>query len=170
MKHRLAIQFIAALGLLALPLGHARAQDGRITGRFAAPVATRVNALIDSAQRAGLPTEPIVLRALEGHAKGIAPDRIVVALGRLRGALQAARAALGPTSSTVELTTAAAALQAGVAEHRLIQLHQIRGTQSVTAPSVRISTSLLAGPSPIARGRTWPTWRGVGPATRSLSA
>lgn len=134
MKHRIAIQFIAALGLLALPLGHARAQDGRITARFAAPVATRVNALLDSAQRAGLPTEPIVLRALEGHAKGIAPDRIIVALGRLRGALQTARTALGPASSTVELTTAAAALQAGVAEHRLIQLHQIRGTQSVAAP------------------------------------
>lgn len=134
MKHRFVIQFLAMLGLLALPFGDARAQDGRVTARFPAPVAARVNALVDSAQRAGLPTEPIVLRALEGHAKGIAPDRILFALGRLRGALQSARAALGPTSSTIELTTAAAALQAGVAEQRLVELHQIRGTQSVTAP------------------------------------
>ncbi len=134
MKHRIAIPFVVALGLFALPPGSARAQDGRITARFAAPVAIRVNALVDSAQRVGLPTEPIVLRALEGHAKGIDPDRIIFALTRLRVALQAARSALGPTSSTIELTTAAAALQAGVPEQRLVELHQIRGTQSVTAP------------------------------------
>ncbi len=134
MKHRTIIPYLAAVGLLALPLGVAGAQDGRVTARFSAPVAARVNALVDSAQRAGLPTEPIILRALEGHAKGIDPDRIIPALSRLRTALQMARTALGPASSTVELTTAAAALQAGVAQQRLIELHQIRGTQSVTAP------------------------------------
>ncbi|MEO5825953.1 MAG: hypothetical protein ABIR59_08705 [Gemmatimonadales bacterium] len=135
MQHRgIVIPFFVTLSLLALPLGGARAQDSRVMSRFPAPVATRVNALVDSALRAGLPTEPIVLRALEGHAKGIDPDRIVAALSRLRMALQVARAALGPASSTIELTTAAAALQAGVAEQRLVELHQIRGTQSVTTP------------------------------------
>ena len=128
-------QLAVAFALVVLPLsGHVVAQDGRITGRFPAPVAMRLNAVIDSAQREGLPTEPIVLRALEGNAKGIPPEQIMGALTRLRGALRTARGTLGTSAGTVELTTAAAALQAGVAEARLAEMHRLRGTQTVTAP------------------------------------
>jgi hypothetical protein len=124
---------LIAIALLALPAS-VLAQDGRVVKRFPAPVASRVNAVIDSADREGLPTEPLVLRALEGNAKGIAADRIVDALGRLRTALRTARTTLGGNAGTVELTTAAAALQAGVPEPRLAELHRLRGTQPITAP------------------------------------
>jgi hypothetical protein len=115
----------------ALPL---LAQDPRLTQRFAAPIASRLAVTIDSADHEGLPTEPLVLRALEGQAKGATPDEIVAALTRLHGALRTARVTLGPAAPASELTTAAAALQAGVPEIRLAELHQLRGGMPVTAP------------------------------------
>jgi hypothetical protein len=123
--------------LLLLLLGGALpllAQDPRLTSRFAAPVAVRLAATIDSAEREGLPTEPMMLRALEGQAKGATPDQIVAALARLGGALRTARTTLGPEAPAPELTTAAAALQAGVPQLRLAELRQLRGGMPVTAP------------------------------------
>jgi hypothetical protein len=114
-----------------LPLA---AQDPRLAQRFSEPVAARLAASIDSAAHDGLPTEPLVLRALEGQAKGASEDQIVAALSRLRGALRTARETLGPGAPSAELTTAAAALQAGVPEPRLAELHQLRGSMPVTAP------------------------------------
>ena len=77
-------------------------------------------------------------RSCSGHSK-VRPrerseDQIVAALSRLRGALRTARATLGPAAPSAELTTAAAALQAGVPEPRLAELHQLRGGMPVTAP------------------------------------
>jgi hypothetical protein len=133
-RERGVLQLAIAFTLIGLPAGGVSAQDGRVVKRFPPAVATRVNAVVDSAQREGLPTEPIVLRALEGNAKGIPPERIIDALGRLRVSLRTARTTLGPDAGTVELTTAAAALQAGVSEPRIAELHRLRGTQTITAP------------------------------------
>lgn len=110
------------------------AQDPRLAQRFSEPVAARLAATIDSADHEGLPTEALVLRALEGQAKGASEDQIVAALTRLRGALRTARTTLGPAAPEPELTTAAAALQAGIPEPRLAELHQLRGGMPVTAP------------------------------------
>ena len=120
--------------LLAFATRELVAQDSRLVQRFGEPVASRLAATIDSAEHEGLPTEPLVLRALEGQAKGASTDQIVGALGRLRNALRTARVTLGPDAEPVELTTAAAALQAGVPESRLAELHQLRGGMSVSAP------------------------------------
>lgn len=123
-----------ALGLLLFAPGSASAQDSRLGKRFAQPTVARMASLIEAAGQEGLPTEPLVLRALEGGAKNVAVDQILDALGRLRGALRTAKVTLGGSATTVELTTAAAALQAGVPETRLAELHRLRGSQSVTAP------------------------------------
>lgn len=109
-------------------------QDSRIADRFAPPVAFRLEGTIDSARHEGLPTKPLILRALEGHAKGASPDQIVGAVARLREALRESRHALGNSVSEGEMTTAAAALQAGVPEARLTELHQLRGKMSIAAP------------------------------------
>jgi hypothetical protein len=128
----IAVRLLLLLLLCAtLPL---LAQDPRLAQRFSEPVAARLAANIDSAGHEGLPTEPLVLRALEGQAKGASEDQIVAALARLRTALRTARATLGPAAPEPELTTAAAALQAGVPEPRLAELHQLRGGMPVTAP------------------------------------
>jgi len=131
-SNAITVRLLVLLVLVAtMPL---LAQDPRLAQRFSEPVAARLAASIDSAGHEGLPTEPLVLRALEGQANGASEDQIVAALSRLRGALRTARETLGPAAPSAELTTAAAALQAGVPEPRLAELHQLRGGMPVTAP------------------------------------
>lgn len=109
-------------------------QDPRLADRFSIPVAARLNTILDSAGRDGLPAEPLVLRALEGQAKGASTEQIIAALGRLRDMLRIARTTLGTNAAATELTTAAAALQAGMPQSRLAELHKLRGALPVTAP------------------------------------
>ena len=110
------------------------AQDVRLSQRFPPPVAARLASAIDSAGREGLPMEPLVLRALEGQAKNASPEQILAALERLRNALRTSRTTLGTAASPNELMVAAAALQAGVPQARLAELHKLRGNMTVTAP------------------------------------
>jgi hypothetical protein len=143
-----------ALGLLfAATLMHrADAQDPRLIARFPAPAALRLNALVDSAGREGLPTEPLVLRALEGQAKGATTDQISTALSRLRDALRTARQALDPSATAADLTTGAAALQAGVPSARLAELHHLRGSQGISAPLGAYLDLMARGAN---AGRAW---------------
>jgi hypothetical protein len=97
-------------------------------------VAIRIDALVDSAAAEGLPTEPLVLRALEGGAKGVPADRIHAALTRLQASLRRAKAILGATTTPGDLTTAAAALQTGLEPTRLVELRNLRGSRSLTIP------------------------------------
>jgi hypothetical protein len=108
--------------------------DQRLVNRFPATVALRLDALVDSAAALGLPTEPLVLRALEGGAKGVPADRIQTSLGRLLGAMARARDALGASTSASDLTTAASALQTGLEPTRLVELRNLRGDRSLTVP------------------------------------
>jgi hypothetical protein len=120
--------------LLAASAGSLRAQDTRLSSRFAVPIAARLGAVVDSAIQEGLPADPLVLRALEGQAKGASAEQIVGAVNRLRDALRLSRRTLGGGASAVELTTTAAALQAGVPEARIAELHKLRAGMSITAP------------------------------------
>lgn len=108
--------------------------DQRLVNRFPASVAVRLDALVDSAASVGLPTEPLVLRALEGGAKGVPADRIQTSLSRLLGSLGRARDALGANTSASDLTTAASALQTGLEPTRLVELRSLRGDRSLTVP------------------------------------
>jgi hypothetical protein len=140
----LALAFLAAVPLSAQdatslagrPRGAAALEgvDQRLATRFPTSVAIRFDAVIDSAAAEGLPTEPLVLRALEGGAKGVAADRIQVALTRLHASLRRARDVLGPPTSAADLTTAATALQTGLEPARLLELRNLRGTRSLTVP------------------------------------
>jgi hypothetical protein len=133
MKYRI-LMVSSLLGLAALGTRTAVAQDSRLAARFPSAVAQRIGALVDSVALEGLPTEPVVLRALEGAAKAVPPDRILLVLDRLRGSLRVARAVLGSGADATELTTAATALQAGIPEEQLVELHGMRGKHSLTAP------------------------------------
>lgn len=108
--------------------------DQRLANRFPASVAIRLDAIVDSALAEGLPTEPLILRALEGGAKGIPADRVQAALTRLHAALRRAKEALGGNTAASDLTTAAAALQTGLEPPRLVELRTLRGTRSLTLP------------------------------------
>jgi hypothetical protein len=110
------------------------AQDSRLADRFPPALAARLSAAVDSASRDDLPAEPLVLRALEGQAKGATADQIVAAVIRLREVLRTARTTLGTAAASTEMTTAAAALQAGMPQFQLAELHKLRGALPVTAP------------------------------------
>ena len=106
-----------------------------------------VAGVIDSARAAGLPTEPLVQRALEGATKG-APDTLIVgAVRRLAADLGRARAALGAGATPPELEAGAAALRAGAGPAVLAQLRRSR-RQTITVP-LAVLTDLVASGVPV---------------------
>ena len=120
----------AALPLLGAMLVTARAAtqqtDPRLE-RLDAATRPAVLALVDSARRDLLPTEPLVQRALEGATKRASGDLIVAAVRRLAVDLGHARQALGSTASPAELSAGAAALRAGASQTTLAELRHVRG-------------------------------------------
>jgi hypothetical protein len=76
---------VIAIGfaLAALGVSRASAQEPRLVGRLADAPRTQVDGILATARAAGLPTEPLVDRALEAATKGAPPDRLVAAVNRL---------------------------------------------------------------------------------------
>jgi hypothetical protein len=139
---------LAALmtGALALASGApAHAQDARLTQRLDANTARQVGALVDSARRASLPTEPLVQKALEGASKGATAPVIISATRALLGRLAAARDALGQRTTESELVAGAAALAIGAPPAALRSLHDERPDGSVAAALVGLSFLLQRG-------------------------
>jgi len=132
-----------ALALCAMTPGPAAAQDARLTGRLSAPARAAVAAVLDSARRAGLPTEPMIDRALEGAAKGADDARIIAAVERLAADLAAARAAFGAGVSDAEIAAGASALRAGARPDDLHQLRARRPGRPVTVAAA-VLTDLVA--------------------------
>ncbi|OLC70826.1 MAG: hypothetical protein AUH78_20000 [Gemmatimonadetes bacterium 13_1_40CM_4_69_8] len=138
----------AAAGALAATFGAtaAAAQDPRL-GRLDPGTRPLVAVVIDSARAAGLPTEPLVQRALEGATKGAPGPLIVSAVQRLAADLGRAREALGPGTTPPELEAGAAALRAGAGPAVLAQLRRAR-RQTIAVP-LAVLTDLVAGGVPV---------------------
>jgi hypothetical protein len=136
------VRCLALSALLALP-ATAQAQDGRLTERLDAATAARVQQVVDSARQAGLPSEPLVQKALEGATLGASDDRIVAAVQSLHGQLRRARGALGGEASDAELTAAAGALRAGLDPSALQRLQSLRAGQPLVVP-IAVLTDLVA--------------------------
>lgn len=138
--------------VLAILLGAGRpvlAQtDARLSARLDATTASRVQAAVNAAASEGLPTEPLVLKALEGASKGARAAQIVAVVGRLRSQLLESRTALGRDATAEEIVAGSATLQAGVAATKLREMRDARARGSlVTALSVL--TDLLARGVPV---------------------
>jgi hypothetical protein len=133
----------AALLILALIARTGAAQDRRLTERLDSTTAVAVQSVVDSARREGLPTEPLVQKALEGHTLGASGDRIVTAVGALRGQLHQARQALGDGADDADLTAAAGALRAGLSPAALHRLQSLRGDRPLVVP-IAVLTDLVA--------------------------
>lgn len=104
----------AAMLVTALrPLAVA-AQDPDPLSRLDPQTRFTVEVIIDSARVAGVPTRPLLLKALEGAAKHADNKRIIAAVrSQFRTELDV-RVALGSNLNESEWTAAASALQAGV--------------------------------------------------------
>jgi hypothetical protein len=103
------------------------AQDARLARRLDPPTRAAVTRLVDSAFAAGLPTEPLVDKALEGASKRASGDRIAAAVRSLSDDLARARALLGADASVNEITAGARALRAGVSPTTLQRFGRERG-------------------------------------------
>jgi hypothetical protein len=147
------LRSIAAAGALAAVLvATAAAQDTQHLndprlGRLDAGTRPLVAIVVDSARAAGLPTEPLVQRALEGAIKGAPGPLIVSAVQRLAADLGRARAALGAGTTPPELEAGAAALRAGAGPAVLAQLRRSR-RQTITVP-LAVLTDLVASGVPV---------------------
>jgi hypothetical protein len=130
------------MALLACP-AVAGAQDARLAERLDAGTAARVQQVVDSASTAGLPSEPLVQKALEGSTLGASGDRIVSAVRTLHGQLRRAREALSGDASEAELTAAAGALRAGLEPGALRRLQSLRAGRTLVVP-IAVLTDLVA--------------------------
>ncbi|HEY8469773.1 MAG TPA: hypothetical protein VIL18_09025 [Longimicrobiales bacterium] len=115
---------------LILGAGDALAQDARLKKRLDPQTAAAVGALVDSAGALGLPTEPLVQKALEGQSKGASGEAIVGAVRALIRDLATARDALGDDVDVDALRLAAAALAAGATPAQLERLRPHRSREA----------------------------------------
>jgi hypothetical protein len=130
--------------VLALVAGRVEAQDTRLA-RLDRRVQTAVGALVDSARSLGIPSEPVVDKALEGAAKGAPNDRIVTVVRLRFRELMAARAALGGGAMDTEIIAAADALHGGASPQVITTLRTRRPGAPLTIPLAVLADLIARG-------------------------
>ena len=141
-----------AIGLVGLGARVLVAQPAnRLGSQLDAPTRATVQAIVDSARKAGLPADALANKALETAARGADDARIVAAVRSLAAELRAARHALGNSSVGDEVTAGANALYAGVTPADLTLLRQASGRRVLTTPLVVLTDLVSRGvPRPAA--------------------
>ncbi len=137
--------FLLIAALLLMAATPAAGQEPRLAGRLPDPARGQVEALLSAARVAGLPTEPLIDRALEGAAKGAAPTLIVSAVTRLRDELTTVRTAFGVTAAPAELIAGASALRAGASADDLARLRELRSAEPLTVAASVLADLVAAG-------------------------
>lgn len=133
-----AFVLFAFLTGVAWPHG-AGAETQELDRRLDPATRDAVTSLITDAEKDGLPTKPLVAKALEGASKGANGERIVKAVRAYADALRRARSAVGKESSEAEIVAAAGAVQAGVPMDTLTHLRSARPSGSLVVPLVVLS-------------------------------
>lgn len=118
--------WIASVALAAAASAQQPSADDRLAGRLDGEARAQVVALVDSLRAEGLPTEPIVDRALEGVSKRADGALIVRVVRGFATHLRTARGILGPASSPRELIAGANALKAGITAEELVRVRAMR--------------------------------------------
>ena len=117
----------------------------RLEGRVPPAILASVEAIVADAAARELPTEPLVQKALEGGAKGVAPERILAAVQLVHTRLSAAGAAIdraGVGRSATAIEAGAFALTAGLSGEDVSAL--VRGASDDPAPALRVAATLSA--------------------------
>ena len=135
-----------AVLMLAVLAGRSEAQDTRLA-RLDSKVQARVGALLDSARTLGIPTEPVVDKALEGAAKRAPNERIINVVRSRFNELVAARAALGGGADP-EIIAAADALHAGASAQVITALRAQRPNVPLTIPLAVLADLIARGVPP----------------------
>ena len=133
-----------AVLVVALVAGRVDAQDARLS-RLDRRVQNEVGALVDTARSMGIPTEPVVDKALEGAAKRAPNDRIITVVRSRFRELVAARGALGSGALDAEIIAAADALHAGASPQVITKLRTSRAGAPVTIPLAVLADLIARG-------------------------
>ena len=131
--------------LLTMALGASaglRAQASRHSSRVPAAVRAAVEPILDSARAAGLPTNPLEEKVLEGVTKQADASRIAMAVRRLATDLATARAALGDRATVRQLVAGAGALRAGLTPRDLSEASVAR-PKGDPAVALEVATDLI---------------------------
>lgn len=145
MKHTVAL--LLALSTASPLLAQGPAAD-LLQGKLPADAAAQVRAIAARATARALPGTPLVEKALEGAAKGVAPARIVAAVQALADQLMSAAGAIHdagvaiPDSASVE--AGAFALNAGLDVGQVRALAQAAGLAGQRATALRVAGTLAA--------------------------
>lgn len=142
------IRFARALVALLFAAPAVRAQDPVLSSKLDKPTLLAVNAIIDSARAAKLPTKPLNDKALEGAATGADGPKIVAAVRQLSIRMGSARRSLNSNASADEIKAAVDALQAGVSTRDLALVQSASGKRPVTMP-LAVLTDLIGRQVPI---------------------
>src|SRR3989442_14178080 len=89
----------------------------RLTGRVPPQSGSLVEELGTAASARGLPIDPLIEKAIEGSAKGVPPERVVIALRLVATQLDTAAAALrdgGVAPDTLAIAAGEFAITAGL--------------------------------------------------------
>jgi hypothetical protein len=135
------------LAAIVLTARGAFAQDSRLAARLDKETFAAVNAIVDSARVAKIPTAPLVDKALEGAAKGSDGGKIILAVRQLSTRMASVRKVL-VTATPDELKAAVSAVDVGVSERDLGRLRSAAGKRPVTMP-LAVLTDLIGRDVPI---------------------
>ena len=138
--------------LLALPLALLSMQQGtgiaqRLTGRVSPQIASLVEELGTAATARGLPIDPLIEKAIEGSAKGVAPDRVASALRLVAMQLDTAAAALrdgGLVSDTLAIVAGEFAITAGLSGSDITALARTGANAAALTVGLRVAGTLAA--------------------------
>lgn len=118
--------------------------DPRLDERLAGRTRVAVVAMVDSAEREKLQTEPLIDLALEASMKRARQDMIVQSVRQLLQHMRRAKTALGGESTPDEVTAAAKALKAGVDIRHIERLRTARTGQQRFASALNALTYIVA--------------------------
>ena len=151
------------------------AQSERLRGSMSASAFASFNATLAAAREHGLPTEPLVSKAMEGAAKGVPGDRIASAVRDLSNRMARAqivlRAGVGAkrAATSAEIVAVADALQRNVPEDVLRRLSADAAGRASIAASSYAMADLVSQGVPVAVGvEVLTAWRARGADPASL--
>ncbi len=148
---------VSAASATALPIGidtllYRDGQGQFDAARFDTLTASALRALLDDAAARGLPTAPLINRALEGAARRVGGARILTVVRAHAAALADAKVALGERSSVAELDAGATAIRAGVDAPLLAAVRRARPLGAAVTPLVVLTDVVRRGvPAELAR-------------------
>jgi hypothetical protein len=165
-----AVLFTVLAGMVAAAPARGQAQDeaalATLRASMSATAYASLTATLRDAQQRGLPTQPLVAKALEGAAKNIPGDRIVVAVRQTSDGLAQAQALLharGALTTEAEVTAVATARQRGVPADAIGRLAAGAGGRGSVGMSAHVLADVMERGVPLAVGvEVLAAWRSHG--------